>query len=108
MLPNLPKKYNREEARITPRVIKWFVENYSKSCVLEIKVGKNKILPHQKIALQQVQGGSFSWKIPDTGTKNPFDSFILKNADAFLVICTGFKCQVFPFDEATKPFFIEI
>ena len=93
MLPNLPRKLNKREAKVTPLVIAWFKENYPKSVALEIKVGKNKLLPHQKIALEQVQEGEFAWKIPDMGKRNPFDAFILKDADAFVVVCEGRDCK---------------
>ena len=101
-LPDLPRKLNKREAKITPDVIRWFKENYKTSVALEIKVGKNKLLPHQEIALEQVQKGSFSWKIPDMGTRNPFDSFILKNANAFVVICDGRECEATRIDNKEK------
>jgi len=93
MLPNLPRKNNRAEARITPRVIAWFENYFETSVALEIKVGKNKPLPHQVAALKQVGRGSFSLKLADTGRRQPFDCVILKNADAFIVYCEGWTCN---------------
>ena len=93
-LPPLPKKYNRAEARITPRVIAWFKKNYTQNSVaLEIKVGKNKPLPHQVAALKEVEAGSFAYKLPDQGRRVPFDAVILTNADAYVVLCDGLKCE---------------
>ncbi len=91
-LPDLPKKKKRREADITPLVLRWFEDNYHKSCAIEIKVGKNKILPHQLAALAQVHGGTFSHKLPDMGNRNPFDAFLLINAKALLVTCQGMEC----------------
>lgn len=91
-MTRLPKKRARKEADVTPRVVKWFRENYANSVALEIKVGKNRALPHQRAALCAVQDGMFSYKIPDQGARNPFDAFVLYNADAFLVTCIGNKC----------------
>lgn len=93
MLPNLPKKYNRKEAEITPLVKRWFEDNYHKSVALEVKVGKNKTLSHQDTALNKVAQGCFGYKIPDMGRKVPFDIFILKDADAFVVTCNGRECE---------------
>lgn len=90
-LPPLPKKKKTPEADITPKVIAWFEEHYPHTVALEIKVGKNKLYPHQETALQQVQSGTFGHKIRDTG-KNPFDVFVLQDAEAFVVRCTGSKC----------------
>lgn len=91
-LPSLPKKYNRQEAKIDGLVIDWFRENYPTSVALEIKVKGNKLLPHQRLALEQVGSGKFSYKIPDMGRRNPFDGFTLINAHAFLVTCDGMDC----------------
>lgn len=93
-LPDLPRTLNKREAKITPKIIRWFEMNYPNSCALEIKVKGNKLLPHQSIALTVVQNGSFSYKIPDMGHRSPFDAFVLKRADAFVVtyddgICTA-------------------
>jgi hypothetical protein len=91
-MPPLPKKNNRKEAKIDSLVGEWFHKNYPNSWAVEVKVGKNKVLPHQDLALTKVQNNEFWWKIPDMGRKNPFDLFGLKNADAFVVTCDGMKC----------------
>jgi len=81
------------EYEITPLILKWFEDNYPKSVALEIKIKGNKLLPHQVAALKKVWLGCFSYKIPDMGRQNPFDAFVLKKADAFVVVCDGHKCH---------------
>lgn len=93
-LPELPKILKKREANITPDVLRWFKDNYPHSCAIEIKYGKNKLEDHQKTALAQVAGGCFSYKIADTGRRNPFDGFLLKNAYACVVTCEGRMCHV--------------
>jgi len=111
-LPVLPKKRNMTEARITPRVIKWFKDNYPRSCALEIKVKPNIILDHQDTALHQVCNGVFSYKIPDVGrSKKPFDAVVLKgDADGILVTCdkvnNRWVCECEVYGSNSKPFII--
>ena len=93
-LPDLPRKNKRIEADITPHVVKWFEENWENSCAIEIKVGKNKVLPHQEVALKKVAKGTFSYKIPDMGNRICYDVFMLKDADAFVVRCDKRICSV--------------
>lgn len=107
MLPQLPKKRKHEEADITPDVMDWFFNNWPNDVAVEVKVDKNKAKEHQTIALEQVQRGEFKRKIPDLGRQNPFDFFILKKADAFLVTCEGKKCLVEHFGELDD-FYIEV
>ncbi len=93
-LPELPKIKKKREANITPDVLRWFRNNYPHSCAIEIKYGKNTLEEHQKTALAQVQAGAFTFKIPDTGRRNPFDGFLLRDAYACVVICEGRTCNV--------------
>jgi hypothetical protein len=93
-LPDLPRTLKKREADITPHVLTWFRKNYPRSCAIEIKYGKNKLEEHQKTALAQVAKGVFAHKIADTGRKNPFDAFLLKNADAIVVTCEKRNCLV--------------
>ena len=92
MLPNLPKIRKHKEQDITPLVFAWFEDRWINSVALEIKIKGGKLYPHQVVALKQVQKGSFSHKIKDTGSRNPFDGFILKKADAFIVVCDKRIC----------------
>jgi hypothetical protein len=93
MLPNLPKKYKRAESKIDGLVIKWFEDNYHRSCALEIKIKGGKLKEHQKAALKKVHSGKFSHKMADMGRRNPFDAFVLIKADAIVVTCDGRKCH---------------
>jgi len=99
MLPPLNKLYKRSEAKIDTPVLEWFANNYPYSVAIEVKVGKGKLLPHQELALNEVQDGEFYYKIPDMGRKNPFDGFVLKGAHAFKVVCTGKNCRATRIDD---------
>lgn len=92
----LPKKYNRKESKIDrEKVGKWFMDNYPHNFTLEVKVGKNKALEHQIIALKKVHEGKFLYKIPDMGRRLPFDLIGIKVPDsvhAFVVTCNGNVC----------------
>ena len=94
-LPALAGERRQNEARITPRVLAWFLKNYPVSCAIEIKYGANKkLLPHQAAALRKVTLGAFAHKIGDRGARVPFDGFILKNADAIIARCEGLRCEI--------------
>lgn len=94
-LPDLPRKLNKREASITPKIIKWFKENYPESVALEIKITKTNsiprsaLLPHQQkalIAVQTAQG--LTHKLSDIGhIRQPFDAFIMKNTRSFVIAC---------------------
>lgn len=92
-LPQLPKKHQRKEAKIDSLVAKWFLDNYPDDVAIEVKIKGNKLLPHQEVALNQVNKGEFAYKIPDMGRKNPFDCVVLKKAKAFVVTCDGSLCE---------------
>ena len=98
-LPELPRQLNKKEAKIDGKVLKWFEKNYPYSVAIEVKIKGGKLKPHQEIALKQVAEGSFSYKIPDMGRRNPFDGFVLKNARAFVVTCDGNFCKASRIDE---------
>jgi|TARA_R100001530_G_scaffold100538_1_gene69890 hypothetical protein len=95
ILPPLTKVLNKREAKITPRVLKWFSKNYPFSVALEIKATKTNSIPgsalksHQKKALIAVQSeAGLSYKIPDASyLRLPFDAFQLKNTKSFVVAC---------------------
>ena len=94
-LPNLPQIKNKREANITPKVLKWFKANYPDSVALEIKstatnsIPASALKPHQLSALLAVQTDSgLTHKIADTGhVQLPFDAFMLKHANSFVVAC---------------------
>jgi hypothetical protein len=77
-MDDLPRKLKKKEASKTPAIIEWFFLNYPHSVAVEVKVGKNKIKEHQQAALEQVKNGTFKYKLPDMGRRNPFDFVIFK------------------------------
>lgn len=101
ILPDLPRTLKKREASITPRILDWFQNNYHLSCALEIKVtktgsiAKSALLPHQLQSLLQAQTkDGIVHKISDIGRiRQPFDSFVLKNAQSF-VICAFLNHKV--------------
>lgn len=63
------------------------------NCAVEIKVAKGKTLgasqlpDHQRRALMIARTGAMYFKIPDGGyAQSPFDGFILKKSEAYLVV----------------------
>lgn len=93
ILPDLPRKLNKREADITPRILDWFRDSYPYSVAIEIKVTKKNtiprsaLLPHQLKSLLDAQSGhGITHKISDIGRiRQPFDAFQLKNAHSFVV-----------------------
>lgn len=92
-LPELPKKYKRTEAKVDTLVAeKLRAKHPHRNWALEVKLKGNKVLPHQKVALKQVENGKFMYKIPDMGQRNPFDIIYLGDADA--IVCVVDKKNV--------------
>lgn len=86
------------EKDITPKILKTMRDDSRfDSCLVEIKVSKNKTLPstalkeHQRHALSVATNGSMYFKIPDAGFQNPVDAFILKKQQSYLVIYYDLK-----------------
>ncbi len=101
-LPPLPKRYNRKESKVDDLVDDWFYFNYPYSYAVEVKVKGNKALPHQVLALKEVQDGAFSYKLPDMGRRNPFDIFGIKGGHGFVVTCEGLSCEAVRIDNKSK------
>lgn len=94
MLPELPKKYARKEAKIDGRVAQWFYDNHPRSILLEVKLKGGKLAEHQERLIKEVsKTGKFKYKFPDGGRRTPLDYVILKDADAVLAICDGNVCE---------------
>ena len=81
------------EKKITPSILKSMRDDPRfASCLVEIKVSKDKTLPstalkeHQRHALTVATESSMYFKIPDAGYQNPCDAFIFKQAQSYLVI----------------------
>lgn len=94
-LPDLPRKLNKREAKITPSVMKWFMKNHPSNVALEIKatksntIARSAVKDHQLKALLAVRSKEgLSYKIPDTGhVRLPFDCFQLRNTNSYVVAC---------------------
>lgn len=81
---------NKREADLTPKVVDKLKKFYKhRSFALEVKMKGNKVLPHQKKALKQVEDGKFTYKIPDLGQRNPFDVIHLGDAEAIVCVIDG-------------------
>lgn len=86
----LPKKYKRTEARVDSLVAEKLQKKHiHRNWALEVKIKGNKVLPHQRAALKQVEAGTFLYKIPDMGQRNPFDYVYLGDADAIVCVVDG-------------------
>lgn len=96
-LPNLPKKYKRTEAKVDGVIAEKVRKlNKNKNWLLEVKMKGNKMLPHQEIARRQVEEGTFLWKPPDMGARNPGDYICLGDADHIYCVVDGkmVNCKV--------------
>lgn len=92
-LPELPKKYERREAKIDGRVAQWFEKNYPRSILLEVKVEGGRLKEHQERLIKKMsKTGQFKYKFPDGGKRTPLDYVILKDADVVLAECAGNTC----------------
>lgn len=99
-LPELKKKRKKREADITPKVMKWFYDNYPHDTAVEVKVDKNKVKPHQLVALTRVKDGTFFYKIPDLGQLNPFDFIVLKESRVHPIIFVyNYELKTFKFKD---------
>ena len=93
-LPELPKKYDRKEAKIDGRVADWFYVNHPRSVLLEVKIKGGRLKEHQKRLLDMVaKTGTFKYKWRDGALRTALDYVILKNADAVLAVCDGNVCE---------------
>jgi hypothetical protein len=100
----------KREAAFTTRLRKWLLATSTRprGAAYEIKVTTTNSIPfsdvseHQLDALTQVSQGTFIYKIPDAGWQNPFDMFMLKEQEAWVVFAflTARK--------KTKVWFIEV
>jgi hypothetical protein len=93
-LPDLPKKRQKREAKVTPRVLEWFRKAHKGPCAIEIKatkgntVSESELAPHQKLALLAAMGEGIVHKLSDEARrKQPFDAFKLEGVPAYVVAC---------------------
>lgn len=102
-LPELPTKRKTKETDKTPKIRKWFKENWKNSYALEIKVDNRRFANHQISALKKVAQGVWDYKLPDTGfSKTPFDVVGLQKADALAVIFWIKKKELEVYNYTTK------
>ncbi len=90
---------------------KWCKHFIDFSAVFELKASKSNSLPfnslkeHQANALYACKNNKIVWKIPDAGFQNPFDSFVLKEVHAYVVVMFNTKSDDFymiPIENWTK------
>lgn len=92
-LPDLPLQRKKREQEVTPKVLKWFRENYKGSCAIEIKsssggkISESSVTSDQRAALKSASMGSIVHKIADSKRKNPFDAFVLHKVPGYVVAC---------------------
>lgn len=88
--------------------MEWFRnQTYLSNCAIEIKATNKNTIPekalqdHQRKALLNAKSTGIVHKIADSKRRNPFDAFMLKNADAFVVACftSHGVCLVIPVDQ---------
>ncbi len=71
---------------------KWVKHNFNGTGVFELKITHGKSIPfnavqeHQSFALSKAKHSKIIYKIPDGGFQNPFDSFQISGAKAFVVV----------------------
>lgn len=96
-LPELPRKNKRLEAQYDSVVADLLAKKHThRNWAMEAKLVGSRLLPHQKVALKQVENGKFKpYKIRDAGTQNPFDFFHLGDADAIV-------CYIDPIKKTAK------
>ena len=74
------------------RFNKWCKYYVKKTSVFELKITQTNSIPfaavkeHQASALHIAKHSALVYKIPDAGYQNPFDSLIIRSADAYVVI----------------------
>lgn len=100
-LPKLPQIMKKKEASYTTDFSKWLKIIFRITGAFELKHSDTDSLPfdavkdHQEQALFQAKHGIFSYKIPDTGFRNPFDMFVLAGVPAFIVIVFSGNSGIF-------------
>lgn len=89
----------KHEANFQSKFNNYLKHVYKKTGAFELKQTQTDSLPfsavedHQVEALQNVDGGTFVFKIPDCGYQNPFDCFSFTRQSAYVVVYfarTGF------------------
>lgn len=93
----LPKKVERSESKVDGKVAaRLRTLHKHRNWGLEVKMKGGRLKDHQVAALRQVEDGTFLYKIPDMGKRNPFDYVCLGDADAIVCVVDGrdVRCEV--------------
>ena len=93
----LPKKHNRQEAKVDGLVAKKLIKKHPhRNWLLEVKIEGKKQEQNQKKVQKQVENGTFLWKPPDMGNRQPGDYIHLGDADYILCTVDGrnVTCEV--------------
>lgn len=77
------------------RYYKFRTAAFELKCTKEKSLAFNKVEPHQKANLLLAKHRCLVFKIPDLGSQNPFDSFILNSVPAYIVIMFEAKSREF-------------
>ena len=97
-LPDLPRKNKRQEAKIDSLVGLWFLKNWPRSVMYEVKLWKTgRLSPHQEVIITRVAAsGEFHYKHPDLGHKTPLDGFVMKGGDVAVCWMNGHEgvCEI--------------
>jgi len=97
MLPELPKKYERKEAKIDGRVADWFLNNWPRPVALEVKIKGGKLKEHQQRFLDKIANKlGFKYKFRDGSLRTPCDYIIFpigSEADGVVATCDGHLCE---------------
>ena len=95
MLPPLPSKKEKREAKITPLVEKYFLTQFPSSVIVEVKATKTNTIPlsavkpHQLQALKDARSPEgIVHKMSDMGRiLQPADFWMFKNSQSFVIAC---------------------
>lgn len=108
-LPDLPRRLNKREQSISPRVMAWLQDHYHQTIPFEIKATKTGSIPKSAVADHQLKSllecqteRGFLYKIPDNARiRLPFDGFLIKNTPSFVIcvflthkVCLAFDPRV--------------
>lgn len=96
-LPELPIGKNRKEAKVDGKVAEWFLNNYHRPIILEVKIKGGTVKEHQDRLLKKIANKlGFKYKFRDGATRTPCDYVIFpkgSDADGVLATCDGNECE---------------
>lgn len=87
ILPDLPKKNKRNEAKFDGKVANWFMRNHPRSVLIEVKMKGGRLTDHQKKLIDRMANTrKLKYKFPDGARRTPLDYVVLKDADVALCV----------------------